>query len=210
MLQLLNINDPDISEATYLNVIHAKTAKLFEAATRLGAVLAGLPEKQETALAAYGKHLGTAFQLIDDILDYSSDASEMGKNLGDDLAEGKPTLPLILAMKRGSAKQSAVIRKAIEQGGREHIDAVLDIISQTNVLEESRELAEREPSWRLDNSIALMSQFLKRPWQWLLALRLNGVANSNNQFKPRHCISTDRVQGRRASSHQFAHELIAK
>ena len=157
VLQLLNINDPDTSEQTYLNVIHAKTAKLFEAATRLGAVLAGLPERQESALAEYGMHLGTAFQLVDDILDYSADASETGKNPGDDLAEGKPTLPLILAMKRGSQAQAGVIRKAIEGGGREVIEQVLEIIVETGVLGEVQALAEREVALAVD-ALAAVSE----------------------------------------------------
>jgi octaprenyl-diphosphate synthase len=157
VLQLLNINDPDISERTYLSVIHAKTAKLFEAATRLGAVLAGLPEQQESAFAEYGMHLGTAFQLVDDILDYSADASETGKNPGDDLAEGKPTLPLILAMKRGSQAQAKVIRKAIEEGGREVIEQVLEIIEQTGVLGEVQALAEREVELAV-NALAVISE----------------------------------------------------
>ncbi len=165
VLQLLNINDPDTTEQTYLNVIHAKTAKLFEAATRLGAVLAGLPEAQETALANYGMHLGTAFQLVDDILDYSADAAQMGKNLGDDLAEGKPTLPLILAIKRGNPSQVAVLREAIEQGGREKIDAILAIIQVTGVLDEAQALAERESSLAVEQLAAIDDSPFKRALQ---------------------------------------------
>lgn len=144
VLQLLNINDPDTTQEAYLKVIYAKTAKLFEAATRLGAVLAGLPRKQEDALAAYGLHLGTAFQLIDDVLDYTASAEQMGKNLGDDLAEGKPTLPLIIAMSRGDASQSRFIRDAIESGGRDSIEFVVKIVEETGALDETRALAEQE------------------------------------------------------------------
>jgi octaprenyl-diphosphate synthase len=134
VMQLLNCNDPDTSEARYLDVIHCKTAKLFEAAAQLGAVLCyGTPE-QEAAMARFGMHLGTAFQLIDDVLDYSASAAEMGKNVGDDLAEGKPTLPLIRAMHQGTPAQSALIREAIESGGREHIDAVMAAIESTDAI----------------------------------------------------------------------------
>ena len=134
VMQLLNCNDPDTSEARYLNVIHCKTAKLFEAAAQLGAVLCNGTPEQETAMSRFGMHLGTAFQLIDDVLDYSASATEMGKNVGDDLAEGKPTLPLIRAMRQGTPEQSALIRKAIESGGREHIDAVMAAIESTDAI----------------------------------------------------------------------------
>lgn len=146
VMQLLNIHDADTTEARYLDVIHSKTAKLFEAATQLGAVLAGLPPEQEQALAAYGMHLGTAFQLIDDVLDYSASAEDMGKNVGDDLAEGKPTLPLIHVMREGSAEQAAVVRSAIESesGGLEHLDAVLAAIEQTGALDYTRAVAQKE------------------------------------------------------------------
>ena len=117
VLQLLNVRDPDVDEENYLRVIRYKTAKLFEAATRLGAILGNATPAEEEAMAVYGMHLGTAFQLTDDMLDYSGDYQETGKNLGDDLAEGKPTLPLIYAMRTGSSAQAEVIRSAIEQGG---------------------------------------------------------------------------------------------
>ncbi|MEM7293058.1 MAG: octaprenyl diphosphate synthase [Pseudomonadota bacterium] len=155
VLQLLNINDPDTTEATYLGVIHAKTAKLFEAATRLGAVLAGLSEEQESALAGYGTHLGTAFQLVDDVLDFSASAAQMGKNLGDDLAEGKPTLPLILAMRSGNADQRELLRAAIEEGGREQIDAVITIVEATGSLDAALGYAEREAALAAENLQAL-------------------------------------------------------
>ena len=134
VLQLLNCNDPDTSEQSYLDVIHCKTAKLFEAAAQLGAVLCDASPEQEQAMARFGMHLGTAFQLVDDVLDYSASADELGKNVGDDLAEGKPTLPLIRAMHQGSAEQSAIIRKAIESGGREHIAEVTAAIESTDAI----------------------------------------------------------------------------
>ncbi len=144
VMQLMNVHDADTTEARYIDVIHCKTAKLFEAATRLGAVLAGRDEAQEQAMARYGMHLGTAFQLIDDVLDYTSSSADMGKNVGDDLAEGKPTLPLIHAISRGSADQTALIRKAIEQGGYDYIDQVQDIIHATGALEYTASVATRE------------------------------------------------------------------
>jgi octaprenyl-diphosphate synthase len=124
VMQLLNCHDPDTSELQYMEVIRCKTAKLFEAAARIGAVLGGQPPALEEAIAAYGMHLGTAFQLIDDVLDYSADATEIGKNIGDDLAEGKPTLPLIYVLRKGTPEQVAVVREAIEHGGRDDIEAV--------------------------------------------------------------------------------------
>ncbi|MGV6858170.1 MAG: octaprenyl diphosphate synthase [bacterium] len=144
VMQLLNINDPDTTEERYLDVIYSKTAKLFEAATRLGAVLGGFGEAEEKGLAAYGKHLGTAFQLIDDVLDYDSDAKTLGKEVGDDLAEGKPTLPLIQALKVGSSGDVALIRRSIEEAGREHIDEVLEILERTNALQYTRDAAAGE------------------------------------------------------------------
>lgn len=144
VMQLLNIHDADTTEERYLDVIYSKTAKLFEAATRLGAVLAGRSEEEETALANYGMHLGTAFQLVDDILDYTSDSDTLGKEVGDDLAEGKPTLPLIHAMREGDEAQEGVIREAIEKGGRERIDEVLQIIEQLGSLSYTSNVAKNE------------------------------------------------------------------
>ncbi len=134
VMQLLNCHDPDTSEARYMDVIRCKTAKLFEAAARVGAVLGEQPETIERAMAAYGMHLGTAFQLIDDVLDYSADASETGKNIGDDLAEGKPTLPLIYVLRKGTPEQVAVVRKAIEHGGRDDIEAVQKAIESVGAI----------------------------------------------------------------------------
>ena len=144
VMQLLNVHDAETSEARYMEVIHCKTAKLFEAATRLGAVLCDRPQEEEDAIARYGVHLGTAFQLIDDVLDYSSSSEDMGKNVGDDLAEGKPTLPLIHAMEQGDEAQSALIRKAIEQGGYDMIDEVQAVIQQTGALDYTRRVAQQE------------------------------------------------------------------
>nr|WP_091937855.1 polyprenyl synthetase family protein [Propionivibrio dicarboxylicus] len=135
VLQLMNCHDANVDEARYLQVIHFKTAKLFEAAARLGALLGGGSAEVEQALAAYGMHLGTAFQLVDDVLDYSGAEAETGKHLGDDLAEGKPTLPLIYVMQNGSAEQADCVRHAIESGGRDDFQAVLAAIRATGALD---------------------------------------------------------------------------
>jgi octaprenyl-diphosphate synthase len=144
VLQLLNVHDADTDEDKYLRVIRYKTAKLFEAATQVGAILGGATGETEIALAEYGMHLGTAFQLIDDVLDYSGDIAETGKNLGDDLAEGKPTLPLIRAMQVGSEQERTVIRRAIEQGGKSDLEAVMRAIRRVGALEYSRDRARAE------------------------------------------------------------------
>ena len=138
VLQLLNIGNPDTSERAYLDVIERKTAVLFAAATRLGAVLADLPATQEDALARYGMELGLAFQIADDVLDYASDADAIGKNVGDDLAEGKPTLPLILAIERGTPQQATMLRDAIRTGGRDALPDVLAAIHATDAITASR------------------------------------------------------------------------
>lgn len=135
VLQLLNCNDPDTTEARYLEVIHSKTAKLFQAATQIGAVLTDSDQATEQAMADYGMHLGTAFQLIDDVLDYSATSKELGKNIGDDLAEGKPTLPLIYAMNNGSSEQTAIIRDAIENSGRDNMPAIIEAIEATGAID---------------------------------------------------------------------------
>lgn len=144
VLQLLNCNDASTTEARYIEVIHFKTAKLFESASQLGAVIAGQDEATEQAMAKFGMHLGTAFQLIDDVLDYSANSEDMGKNVGDDLAEGKPTLPLIYAMKNGTEEQATLIREAIEQGGLDQIDAINQAIETTGALEYTRNIAKNE------------------------------------------------------------------
>jgi len=144
VLQLMNCNDPDIDEAAYLRVIRYKTAKLFEAAGRLGAIIQGAPRAQEDALGDYGMHLGTAFQIIDDVLDYSGSSDVIGKNVGDDLAEGKPTLPLLFAMKHGTPEQAEIIRNAIKQGDASHFDEILAIVQSTGALDHARRQAESE------------------------------------------------------------------
>lgn len=144
VMQLMNMHDPGLDEAAYLQVIRSKTAKLFEASARLGAVLAGADAKLERACAEYGQALGTAFQVIDDVLDYTGEAEEMGKNLGDDLREGKVTLPLIAAMRRGTGEQRALIRRAIETGALDELDHVVQIVRSTGALEIAHEAAAAE------------------------------------------------------------------
>ncbi|AVH31404.1 octaprenyl diphosphate synthase [Vibrio fluvialis] len=134
--QLMNCNDPDTTEESYMQVIYSKTARLFEAATQIGAILTDSPQEIETALQNYGKYLGTAFQLIDDVMDYTADGEEMGKNVGDDLAEGKPTLPLLYAMRHGNPQQAAMIREAIEKAnGMERLEEILAAMQETGSLE---------------------------------------------------------------------------
>ena len=144
VLQLMGSHDPEVDEARYLEVIRRKTAKLFEAAARLGGVLAGAPAALEEGLAEYGMRVGTAFQLIDDVLDYSGDAETIGKSLGDDLAEGKPTLPLIYAMRAGTPAQAALVRRAIVGGGREDFAGVLEAIGACGALAYASACAQRE------------------------------------------------------------------
>jgi len=144
VLQLMNMHDATLDEAAYLRVIRSKTAKLFEASARLGAVLAGAGGQVEQACADYGQALGTAFQVIDDVLDYDGDAGEMGKNLGDDLREGKATLPLIAAMERGTGEQRQLIRHAIETGGNAELDRIIAIVKQTGALDVTRDAAAAE------------------------------------------------------------------
>ena len=144
VLQLMNMHDPDISVESYLRVIRFKTAKLFEASARLGAVLADVSPEVEDACAGYGRALGTAFQLIDDVLDYESDAQALGKNIGDDLREGKPTLPLLIAMERGTPEQRNMIRHAIEHGEVERLAEIVTIVRQTGALDATRKAAREE------------------------------------------------------------------
>ena len=144
VLQLLNINDPDTNEESYLRVVRYKTAKLFQAAAQIGAILGNATQRDEQALADYGTHLGTAFQLIDDVLDYSGDSDETGKNIGDDLAEGKPTLPLIYAMRKGSDAQRNAVRRAIQDGGRAEMENVVRAINETGALDYARRAAQVE------------------------------------------------------------------
>ena len=150
VLQLMNMHDASLDEEGYLRVIRFKTAKLFEASTRLAAVLAGSPPAVEQACADYGQALGTAFQVIDDVLDYDGDAAEMGKNLGDDLREGKSTLPLIAAMERAAPSQRNLIRGAIEQGSVDALDTIVDIVRETGALEVARRAAAAEAQRAID------------------------------------------------------------
>ncbi len=144
VLQLMNMHDPDLAVDDYLRVIRYKTAKLFEASARLGAVIAGTSREIEEACADYGRSLGTAFQLVDDLLDYQGDTQELGKNVGDDLREGKPTLPLLVAMERGTPAQRALIRHAIEHGEVQKLGEIVTIVRDTGALEVTREAARRE------------------------------------------------------------------
>lgn len=154
VLQLMNCNDPDTSEASYMQVIYSKTAKLFEAATLLPAVILDKDQVCQEAMKRYGMHLGTAFQLVDDVLDYSADAKALGKNVGDDLAEGKPTLPLLYAMKHGTAAQVAQIRRAIEHAdGMDYLDDILATLAETKALDFTMQKAQQEA----DKAIACLT-----------------------------------------------------
>jgi octaprenyl-diphosphate synthase len=144
VLQLMNVNDPDVDEQRYLQVIRYKTARLFEAAALLGAVLCDAPAEVEAAAAEYGRRIGTAFQLIDDVLDYSGVTADIGKNVGDDLREGKPTLPLIHVMKHGDGAQREQVREAIREGRTEHFEAIMAAIGSTGALDYARERAREE------------------------------------------------------------------
>ncbi|AXF78902.1 octaprenyl diphosphate synthase [Erwinia tracheiphila] len=162
VLQLLNCNDPDISEEIYMQVIYSKTARLFEAAAQCSAILASATPEQEKGLQDYGRFIGTAFQLIDDLLDYSADGKTLGKNIGDDLSEGKPTLPLLHAMRNGNPEQAAMIRSAIEQGnGRDLLQPVLEAMYQWGSLEWTRKIAEQEA----DKAIASLRALPESPWR---------------------------------------------
>ncbi|BAP57844.1 octaprenyl diphosphate synthase [Thioploca ingrica] len=144
VLQLLNCHEPSTTEAQYLQVIRSKTAKLFEAAAQLGAIISEQPNQYEQAMATYGIHLGTAFQLIDDVLDYSAKSEAIGKNVGDDLAEGKPTLPLIHALQQGTLAQQQVLREAIIHGGRDNISEVIAALESTDAIGYTARVAQRE------------------------------------------------------------------
>jgi len=170
VLQLLNCNNPATTEEKYLDVISRKTAILFSAATRLGAILADASPEVENSLAAYGQHLGIAFQLIDDALDYTSTKDELGKNLGDDLAEGKPTLPLIYAIEKGTPEQANVIIEAIKAGSRDSFNAVYDIVKATNAIDYTESRADEEaekaikaleplPESEFKEALKLLAQF---------------------------------------------------
>jgi len=161
VLQLMNSRDPDVDEERYLDVIRLKTAKLFEASARLGAVLAGADAGTETALAEYGMRLGTAFQLIDDVLDYSGDPESIGKSLGDDLAEGKVTLPLIRTMRSVSAAERDEVRSAIGEGGRDRFPRMLELMHASGALDEARSVARIEA----DRARAALSSLTGSPFR---------------------------------------------
>lgn len=149
--QLMNVNDPDTTEANYMQVIYSKTARLFEAASQCSAIVSGADQATVIAMRDYGRYLGTAFQLVDDILDYSANAEQLGKNIGDDLAEGKPTLPLLHAMRSGNPQQAALIREAIEQGGkREALDEILAIMAEHKSLDYTMARAKQEAQKAVD------------------------------------------------------------
>ena len=155
--QLINTHDASLDEDGYLHVIRSKTAKLFEASAQIAAILANATPAQEQASVIFGQALGTAFQIIDDVLDYDGDANEMGKNLGDDLREGKCTLPLIVAMQRGTAEQAAVVKEAIEQGSTEKLQEILSIVRATGALDATRQAAHDEAMRAIEALDALPS-----------------------------------------------------
>ncbi len=161
VLQLLNVHNVDVTVEDYLRVIRYKTAMLFEAAARLGAILGGLDEAGQESLASFGRHIGTAFQLVDDVLDYSGDEAHTGKHVGDDLAEGKPTLPLIHVMRHGSQEHADAVRHAITEGGRESYPAVMAAIRATDALERTRQAAVEEVALAKAGLVALPPSHFK-------------------------------------------------
>jgi octaprenyl-diphosphate synthase len=175
VLQLLNCHDPDTTEALYRDVIRYKTAKLFEASSQLGAVLGKQPETIEQAMGRYGMHLGTAFQLIDDALDYGSTSEDIGKNIGDDLAEGKPTLPLIYAMRVGTPAQVKAIREAIENDGLENIDKVQEAIESTHAIAYTAQSAQNEA----DLAIEALAELPASPYKEALYGLVDFSVNRN-------------------------------
>jgi len=162
VLQLMNAHDPETTEERYFEVIYRKTAKLFESGMQIAAILSGAPDEVQSKMASYGRHLGTAFQLIDDVLDYQSNQEQLGKNLGDDLAEGKPTLPLIYALRHGTSEQQAVIRSAIEQGSIEQLPQITAAIESTGGLAYTARLARREVSLAVEALAALPDSAYKQ------------------------------------------------
>ncbi|RQP23220.1 octaprenyl diphosphate synthase [Piscinibacter terrae] len=161
VLQLMNMHDPDIAVEDYLRVIRYKTAKLFEASARLGAVLADAPHDVEESCADYGRSLGTAFQLVDDLLDYEGSTAQLGKNVGDDLREGKPTLPLLVAMERGTAQERELIRHAIEHGEVAKLAEIVEIVRHTGAIEATRDAA-REQANKARDSLLLIPESMYR------------------------------------------------
>jgi octaprenyl-diphosphate synthase len=176
VLQLMNCRDPDVDEAAYLRVIRYKTAKLFESAAQIGAVLCNADSATEAAAAAYGRHLGTAFQLVDDVLDYSGASAELGKNIGEDLREGKPTLPLIRVMQAGTPNDRAIVSDAIRDGGTDRFDEIHAAIQRHDALGYTRELAEREAA-RAREALALLPP--SQPRDALLYLASYSVSRSS-------------------------------
>jgi octaprenyl-diphosphate synthase len=175
VMQLLNVHNADLDEQGYLEVIRYKTAKLFESAAQLGAVLCNRSSEEEGAMARYGMHLGTAFQLVDDVLDYSASSEELGKNIGDDLAEGKPTLPLIYTINRGSTEQAALVREAVEQGGIEKIEEIRQAIESVGAIAYTARTAREEA----DRAIAALSVIEDSPYkEALIALADYSVERS--------------------------------
>ncbi|WP_188149750.1 polyprenyl synthetase family protein [Teredinibacter waterburyi] len=174
--QLINAKNPDVTEANYMTVIHKKTAALFEAACETGAVLAGATPTQRLAMRQFGYHLGLAFQLIDDALDYEGDADKLGKNVGDDLAEGKPTLPLIHAMENGNASEKALIQAAIREGGLDQLDSILTIVQKRGGLDYTKACA----SAHANQALALLGELEASPFSSAMAeLTAFSVARSS-------------------------------
>ena len=165
VMQLMNMHDASLTEQNYLDVIRSKTAKLFEASTRLPAVLTGSSHEVETACAAYGQALGTAFQVIDDVLDYDGDAALMGKNLGDDLREGKATLPLIIAMQRGTPQECALVKHAIENGEVQALQTIAEIVRNTGAMQATRDAASEQAQLAL----AALTQLPDTPYKQAMA-----------------------------------------
>jgi len=175
VLQLMNMHDPDLAVEAYLQVIRYKTAKLFEASARLGAVLGGADPALEERCADFGRSLGTAFQLVDDLLDYEGDSHALGKNVGDDLREGKPTLPLLVAMERGSDAERGLIRHAIEQGEVQRLAEIVEIVRRTGALDATRAAAQLEAEKARDCLAALPESPARKA---LLELCLRSVHRS--------------------------------
>jgi octaprenyl-diphosphate synthase len=173
VLQLMNAHDPETTEQRYFEVIYRKTAKLFESGMQIAAILSDAPLELESKMASYGQHLGTAFQLIDDVLDYRSDQEQLGKNLGDDLAEGKPTLPLIYALRHGTSEQQTIIRSAIEQGSIEELPRITAAIESTGGLAYTARLARQEASLAVEALAALPESAYKQALRELADFAVN-------------------------------------
>jgi octaprenyl-diphosphate synthase len=176
VLQLMNVHDPDTTVDQYLRVIRFKTAKLFEASARLGAMLSDAPPEVEEACAAYGRAMGTAFQLIDDVLDYEGDAALLGKNVGDDLREGKPTLPLLLALQMATPEQADLLRQCVLQGEVDRLSDVVQIVRDSGALQATKDAAQREA----DQAAASLQLLPQNPWsKALLEFAIRSVERSS-------------------------------